>query len=118
MRNARPARALDSAEHAINLAPGNGDAWLYKGAALYGLKRHHEAIEAMRKAIALKPQRIESAWGWLADLYYELQLFPQAIAAYREALKEWTKDAAPYWHEIAQKNLDRANALLAKRRKG
>lgn len=87
LRNARPERALTSAEHAINLAPNNGDAWLYKGAALYGLKRHHEAIEAMQKAIVLKPQRIEMAWGWLADLYYELQLFPQAIATYREALK-------------------------------
>jgi hypothetical protein len=40
----------------------------------------------------------------------------EAVAAHREALKEWTKEAAPYWHNIAQQNLDRANALLAQRR--
>jgi tetratricopeptide (TPR) repeat protein len=87
LRNAQPEHALASAEFAINLAPQNGDAWLYKGAALYGLKRHHEAIEAMQKAIALKPQHIVWAWSWLANLYYELQLFPEAISAYREALR-------------------------------
>jgi hypothetical protein len=41
-----------------------------------------------------------------------------AVDAYREALKERTPEAAPYWHSMAQKNLDRANALLAERRKG
>ena len=86
-RNGRPERALASAERAIALAPSNGDAWLFKGGALLGMKRHHEAIEAMQKAITLKPQRLDWAWGWLADIYYELHLFPQAIAAYREALK-------------------------------
>jgi hypothetical protein len=41
-----------------------------------------------------------------------------AVDAYREALKELTPEAAPYQHNIAQQNLDRANALLAQRRKG
>ena len=85
--NVRPERALASAERAIALAPGNGDAWLFKGGALSALKRHREAIDTMQKAIALKPQRLDLAWGWLADIYYELHSFPQAIAAYREALK-------------------------------
>ena len=40
----------------------------------------------------------------------------EAVAAYREALKEWTKEATPYWHNIAQQNLDRAKVLLAQRR--
>ena len=39
----------------------------------------------------------------------------EAAAAYREALKEWTKEAAPYWRQIAQKNLDRVNATLVQR---
>ena len=86
-RSGRPERALASAERAIALAPGNGDAWLFKGGALSGMKRQREAIEAMQKAITLKPQRLDWAWGWLADIYYELHLFPQAIAAYGEALK-------------------------------
>lgn len=86
-RNGRPERALASAERAIAIAPNNGDAWLFKGGALSGVKRHREAIEAMHKAIALKAHRMDWAWGWLADIYYALRLFPQAIAAYREALK-------------------------------
>jgi hypothetical protein len=40
----------------------------------------------------------------------------QAVAAYREALKVFTKEATPCWYNIAQQNLDRANALLVQRR--
>jgi hypothetical protein len=40
----------------------------------------------------------------------------EAVSAYREALKEWTETAAPHWHDIAQRNLARASALLAERR--
>jgi hypothetical protein len=40
----------------------------------------------------------------------------EAVAAYREALKEWTQAAAPYQHHMAQENFDRVNALLAERR--
>jgi hypothetical protein len=39
-----------------------------------------------------------------------------AVEAYREALKEFTEEAAPYQHKIAQNDLDRANTLLAQRR--
>ena len=39
-----------------------------------------------------------------------------AVSAYREALKEWTSEVAPHWHYIAQENLDRAKALLMRRR--
>ena len=40
----------------------------------------------------------------------------EAVSAYNEALKEFRPEAAPYWHDITKKNLDRANALLAERR--
>jgi hypothetical protein len=32
-------------------------------------------------------------------------------------LKELAPEAAPYWHNVAQQNLDRANKLLGQRRK-
>ena len=86
-RNGRPERALASAERAIALAPDNGDAWLFKGGALSEMKRYREAIEAMHKSLSLKPHRMDWAWAWLADIFYTLHLFPQAIAAYREAVK-------------------------------
>ncbi len=42
----------------------------------------------------------------------------EAGSAFREALKEWTKETDPERHDIAQANLARAEALLAARRKG
>lgn len=42
--------------------------------------------------------------------------YEAAVLAFRKALKEFTPEAVPYWHPIAQENLDRANALLAQRR--
>jgi len=41
----------------------------------------------------------------------------EAVAAYRAALEELTSAAAPQQHQIVQKNLDRANASLARRQK-
>ncbi len=51
------------------------------------MKRSHEAIETLRKAILLKPQHPEWAWGLLGDIYTGLNIQPEAIAAYREALQ-------------------------------
>ena len=86
-RTNRPQRALSSAERAIALAPTNGDAWIAKGAALLALKRYQEAIATLKKGLALEPKRPAWGWGWLGDTYYGLSLYPEAIAAYREATK-------------------------------
>jgi hypothetical protein len=40
----------------------------------------------------------------------------ETVEAYRAALQEFAQEAALYWHNIAQQNLDRANALLGQRR--
>jgi hypothetical protein len=37
------------------------------------------------------------------------------VAAYGEALKELTPEAAPYWRELTQQNLDRVMRLIAQR---
>ncbi|MEK6815659.1 MAG: tetratricopeptide repeat protein [Nitrospirota bacterium] len=82
----RPQRALASADRAIELAPANGDAWIFKGGALRELKRHREAVDAMKKGLGLQPRRPAWGWRWLGDIYYvDLHLLPEAIAAYREA---------------------------------
>lgn len=41
----------------------------------------------------------------------------EAVLAYREALKEWTPEVAPHWHDIAQRNLASCLAVLEQRRK-
>lgn len=92
-RTGRPERALASAERAIALAGSNSDAWLVKGIALHGLKRDHEAIDALRKGIALQTAPKAEPWGWLGDLYYQLNMLPDSLAAFREALRLAPGDA-------------------------
>jgi tetratricopeptide (TPR) repeat protein len=41
----------------------------------------------------------------------------EAVAAYREALEEWTPEVSPYWHDKAHGNLAKCLALLEQRRK-
>lgn len=83
----RPERALASAEHAIELAPDKGDGWIFKGGALNTLKRQREAIDALKKGLAMQPFRPAWGWSWLGDTYYDLHLYPESIAAYREAVR-------------------------------
>jgi len=40
----------------------------------------------------------------------------EAAAAYREALKEWTPEAAPHWYTMLQRNMAACLDLLEKRR--
>jgi hypothetical protein len=42
----------------------------------------------------------------------------EAVAAYREALKEYTRENAPYYQGMAQVNLDRTLKLLEERTAG
>lgn len=83
----RPQRALASAEQALALAPASGDALLFKGAALVSARRYQEGIPVLKHALALNPRRPDWVWSWLGSAYYDLQLFPEAINAYREGLK-------------------------------
>lgn len=83
----RPERALASTEHAIALAPDDGNAWFIKGIALYTLGRYHEAIDTLKKAIANKPKQPALGWEWLGNTYRDQDLCPEAISAYREALQ-------------------------------
>jgi hypothetical protein len=41
----------------------------------------------------------------------------EAVAAFREALKGFTREFGPYWHDIAQHNLARCLASLEQRHK-
>lgn len=91
-----------------------------------GTERLEEAVEALKE---FTRERVPFDW---AGTQYNLgsaltslgaresgtKRLEEAIAAYREALQEYTPESAPYWHNAAQRNLERAEALLAERRKG
>jgi len=56
-----------------------------------------------------------NALATLGERESETGKLEEAVAAYREALEELTKEAAPRWHDMAQRNLHSASALLAQR---
>lgn len=87
VRSNQPARALASAERALSVDPQSADALLWKGIALMAARRQREAIEMLNKSLQGKLLAPRWAWSSLGETYYGLKLYPEAIAAYREALK-------------------------------
>lgn len=57
--NGRHQEALADFRCATRLAPGNPSAWNAEGNCLIALGRHEEAVEALDKAIALRPNAVE-----------------------------------------------------------
>ncbi|MBN8766090.1 MAG: tetratricopeptide repeat protein [Thiobacillus sp.] len=80
-------RALSTADRAAQIAPDHGDAYVWRGAVLAQLRVYGLAIEALKRGIADKPLSPDWAWEQLANAYYQLKLYPEAIAAQREAIK-------------------------------
>lgn len=106
-------RALAAAEQLLALSPEHADGLLWKGAALSALGRRQEAIEALRAALAGAPASPVLAWLALANTYYALRLFPEAIAAYRQAEKFAShREAAQDSLGIALKDAGQFDAAL------
>lgn len=93
LADGRTRKALTTINKTIELAPDNGDAWLLKGLALSASGRFREAVESLKKGLGLKPKEAVLGWRWLGDVYESLRLYPEAIAAYREALLLSPNDA-------------------------
>jgi hypothetical protein len=55
------------------------------------------------------------ALGTLGERESGTETLQEAVAAYREALKELTPEQAPYYHQGASKNLQRALDLIEER---
>jgi hypothetical protein len=53
--------------------------------------------------------------GSLGERESGMARLEEAVTAYRDALKEWTRENAPHYHEMAQERLDRALKLLKQR---
>ncbi|OYY92809.1 MAG: hypothetical protein B7Y41_14655 [Hydrogenophilales bacterium 28-61-23] len=82
-----PARAMIAVDRASALAPDNADVLFWRGVALEKLGLHSRAIDTLKRSLAAKP--LQPAWVWqsLGNVYYQLNLFPESIAALREAVK-------------------------------
>jgi tetratricopeptide (TPR) repeat protein len=90
----QPSGALVSAEHALSVDPQSADALLWKGIALAAAKRQHEAIDTINRSLQGKLHL--PTWGWsaLGQTYFDVKLYPESIAAYREAVKLAPEDKA------------------------
>lgn len=86
-----PNRALRAADRAARIAPDNGNTHVWRGTALIQLRAYGLAIEALKRGISANPGRPDWAWEQLANAYYQLSLYPEAIAAQREAIKRAPK---------------------------
>lgn len=87
LRQNRPEQALAVLERVLQKAPEDGDAWFWKGMALSRLERPMAAIEAFQRSLAGKPRRPAWVWGMLGGSYYGLQMWQDAIDAYRQSVR-------------------------------
>lgn len=83
-RSERYAAALDAFARVRALAPGDGQAEVGRGAALYGLGRYPEALAAYTHAIELDAS-LPQAWGGRAATHVALKEFDEAVADYARA---------------------------------
>jgi tetratricopeptide (TPR) repeat protein len=83
----RPARAMIAVDRASTLAPDNPEVLFWRGLALDKQGLHSQAIDALKRSLAAKPLQPDKVWQILGNFYYRLLLYPDAIAALREAIK-------------------------------
>jgi TolB-like protein len=78
-------RALYNLEKAIELMPGNYEAWMWRGWASRRAGLWDQAVASMRQALRLNP-RVQFNWVELAGTLGFLHRFEEARAAYDQAL--------------------------------
>ncbi|MDP2787727.1 MAG: tetratricopeptide repeat protein [Pseudomonadota bacterium] len=83
----RPARAMIAVDRAGTLAPDNPEVLFRRGLVLDQQGQHSQAIDALKRSLAAKPLQPDKVWRILGNVYYRLRLYPEAIAALREAVK-------------------------------
>jgi tetratricopeptide (TPR) repeat protein len=91
---------------AVELDATMGDAYWQRGILLQRRGSVKDAIEDLKKALQLKPSRIE-AYATLAKCFEELNDYPKADAAWREAIKG--NDKVADWHYAFGRLLERRN---------
>ena len=79
-----------------------------------GLSRGSERADARARSVCLggNPEYLGKALTDLGEREGGAERLEQALAAFHEALKEWTPEGAPHYHQMALSNLERAEQLL------
>jgi len=77
--DSRPDQAVLLFDQALAQRPGWAEGWMYRGAALYQLRRFREARDSLRKGVALAPGK-GTPLAFLGMAEYELGEYRQALA--------------------------------------
>ena len=94
LQEGRPRRAYRAYDQARELRPESPEAWVGRGVSLARQGRPGQAVESLKRGIELRPNNPHVAWAQLGHVYYELlEMYPEAIAAYREAARLAAADA-------------------------
>ena len=108
---------LVCAEKAIRNVQNNVDAWYNKGRALYGLKKHEEAIECYNKAIELNVNHL-IFWFFKGLALIEIKKYDDAIGCFEKTAKleyytssSWNNKGVCFFRK---KNYDEANMCYDK----
>jgi adenylate cyclase len=92
--------AIAELEKGVSLDPSNSDAYALLGEALNFSERPEEAIEFHRKAMRLDPNYPVYVALFLAQSYFLLRRYDQALAAYKEVLSR-NPDYLPAHEQLA-----------------
>lgn len=108
-----PALAAEQAHEILKVVPDQAQALALSGLALGRLGRGEESIEALRRAVHLKPDQPD-AWRALADHYSALEMREAADAAHAEAIRHSTRDPRLMTAALAltENRIPEAEALL------
>jgi predicted Zn-dependent protease len=86
-----PRGALEQAAEILKVVPDQPNALALRGLALGRLGSGEEAIEALRRAVHLKPA-LPEAWRALGDHYTALEMREAADGAYAQSIRHSTHD--------------------------
>ena len=74
-----PGRAVELYRQALALRPDWAEGWMYRGAALFELRRYPEARDALLRGVAIDSRK-GTPYAFLGMVDYELGDYPRALA--------------------------------------
>ncbi|APR83368.1 TPR domain protein [Minicystis rosea] len=92
---AQPAKAMSVLNKAIDLDHDLGDAYWQRGVLLQKQGANMDALKDLQTALEKRPSRFE-AWATIALCYQDLQKWPDAEHAWRQAIAG--NEQSPEWH--------------------
>ena len=111
-----PARALDSAQKAVELAPNEGSNWNTLGAANYRVEEWAAAIDCLNKSGELRKGGDSFDWFFLAMAHWQLGNQEEAYK-WQDRAVQWMGKNKPQDQELLRFRAEAASLLEVKEKK-